>query len=563
MPHVSRLLPPAGLLLLIVASGVPVCAQETAQGVVFRDEDRDRTRDEDEPGIEGVSVSNGRTVVQTDADGRYTLPVHEGDVLFVTKPAGYMVPVDTHNRPKFYYLHDPDGTPDSLNLRYSGVEPTGPLPESVNFPLYRQETGGSFTALAFADPQAEGHEELRFVREDVVDEVVGTDAAFGITVGDVVEDDLSLYPRQLRIVGEIGVPWWRLPGNHDMNFDVPGDEYATETYKRYFGPTNYSFEYGNVHFIALDNVQYKGQGESFRYSGSYRGYLTDEQLGWIREDLRAVPEDKLIVVATHIPLRTYAVGDTTDSWRPGTTNLDALLEVLQGRRVYSISGHDTSNSWHVYLDEEDGWTGPQPLHHHVLAEVRGGAWRGPRDVRDVPAALMEDGTPNGYYFLQFEGSRYEARFKAASQPADHQMRITIDQPDGDHRQAHAGQWHPPTLFVNVFDGGPRTTVRYRIDGGESRSMKRKILPDPFVERLLRRLDDTPGMPDAPDPSSHLWLSPLPSDLPPGVHTLTVASENEFGARDTTAIVLEVQKPASGYEAEPRGNGSARGLPDGR
>jgi hypothetical protein len=63
------------------------------------DSNENQQRDPGEEGIPGISVSNGRTVTQTDDDGQYTLPVREGEFLFVTKPAGYMVPVDEHNRP--------------------------------------------------------------------------------------------------------------------------------------------------------------------------------------------------------------------------------------------------------------------------------------------------------------------------------------------------------------------------------------------------------------------------------------------------------------------------------
>jgi len=546
----QRTLSLIGCWILVGGALLPtVYGQEMARGRVYLDANQNQKYESDEQGISGVSVSNGRTVVQTGTQGQYELPVREGDVLFVTKPAGYSVPVDEHNRPQFYYIHDPDGTPDSLDLKFSGIEPTGPLPEAVNFPLHPAEKKTSFTALAFADPQAGTHEELRFVRDDVVDEVLGTDAMFGITVGDVVADNLALYPRHSRIVGQVGIPWWRVPGNHDMNYQVPSDEHATETYKRHFGPTNYSFEYGNVHFIALDNVQYKGQGESFRYSGSYRGYLTDEQLGWIKEDLASVPTDKLVVVATHIPLRTYAVGDTTSNWRPGTTNLRALLDVLDEYKVYSISGHDTSNSWHVYLGEDDGWNGPGTFHHHVLAEVRGGSWKGPRDDRNVPAATMEDGTPNGYYTLHFDGTEYEARFKPAHRPSDRQMRVTVHQSTGEHRQVHAEQWAPPTLFVNVFDGGPNTTVQYRIGDRDPVSMKRTIAKDPFMERLYRRLKGTDEAIAQPEPSSHLWKAPLPSSLGPGAHTVTVVSENEFGTTDTTSTVIEVQASSEDQTAK--------------
>lgn len=527
-------------LVTFFVGGIQIShAQETARGVVYLDANLNQQRDGGEAGLEGVSVSNGRDVVQTDAEGRYAVPVREGDVLFVTKPAGYMVPVDENNLPQFYYIHDPDGSPDSFDLRFPGVAPTGPLPERVNFPLHEQAVGSDFTAVAFADPQAADHEQLRFVREDVVNELIGTGAAFGITVGDVVNDDLALYPRHNRMVGRIGIPWWNLPGNHDMNYEAPSDEYATETYKRYFGPPSYSFAYGDVHVIALDNVEYAGKGKSFPYSGAYRGFFTQEQLDWIRADLRAVPKDKRIVIATHIPLRTYAVGDTSSSWLPGTDNLAQLLDVLEGYKVYSISGHDTSNSWHVYLDESDGWAGPGVFHHHVLAEVRGGGWAGPRDVQGVRAATMEDGTPNGYYFLRFKEAAYEARFKPARMPHEYQMRMTVHQPTGENQQVHAGQWQPPQLYVNVFDGGPRTTVQYRIGDGPSVSMERVITIDPFVARLHDRHAGTPSAMPAPEPSSHLWKAPLPASLEPGAHAVTVTATNEFGVQHQTSMVLEI------------------------
>ncbi len=39
-------------------------------------------------GLSGVLVSNGADVVATGADGRWTLPVADGDSVFVIKPTG-------------------------------------------------------------------------------------------------------------------------------------------------------------------------------------------------------------------------------------------------------------------------------------------------------------------------------------------------------------------------------------------------------------------------------------------------------------------------------------------
>ena len=107
----------------------------TVSGRVFDDADG-----ASRPGLPGVLVSNGRDVAVTDADGRYTLPVTDETVVFVVKPAGFMTPVEPGTLlPRFFYLHQPAGSPASLDLAYEGVAPTGPLPASVDFPLRRQD----------------------------------------------------------------------------------------------------------------------------------------------------------------------------------------------------------------------------------------------------------------------------------------------------------------------------------------------------------------------------------------------------------------------------------------
>ena len=33
-------------------------------------------------------------------------------------------------------------------------------------------------------------------------------------------DDLSFYGRYNRIIGQIGIPWYSIGGNHDLNFEA-------------------------------------------------------------------------------------------------------------------------------------------------------------------------------------------------------------------------------------------------------------------------------------------------------------------------------------------------------
>ena len=127
----------------------------TVTGLVFEDRDGS-AKAAGNPGLPNVMVSNGKDVALTDAQGRYSLPLSGPAIIFVIKPAGFTPPVDPktgHHR--FYYIHQPDGTPASLNLTYDGIAPTGPLPASVDFGLRRQDEPEAFDVVMFTDPQPE------------------------------------------------------------------------------------------------------------------------------------------------------------------------------------------------------------------------------------------------------------------------------------------------------------------------------------------------------------------------------------------------------------------------
>src|SRR5712692_4210324 len=271
--------------MALAAAGAPVPAQAQGaamvSGFVFEDRSGTGRRQPGDPGLAGVLVSNGREVAKTDASGRYVLPIEEASVVFVIKP-------------------------------------TGPLPASVDFPLRKTEEPQKFDVLLFTDPQPESPGEVDFVRDDVVNALIGTKAAFGLTAGDIMFDDLSLYPRQNRIIGQIGMPWWNIGGNHDLNFEAPGARYSRETFKRVFGPTSYAFEYGGALFVMLDNVEYLGTDPNRpRKNGKYQGRIGERQRAFIANVLAETPADRLVVAVMHIPLRTYL-----DPQAPGMNTLD-------------------------------------------------------------------------------------------------------------------------------------------------------------------------------------------------------------------------------------------------
>lgn len=88
----------------------------------------------------------------------------------------------------------------------------------------------------FGDPQPRNQKEVDCIAHDFVEELVGTDASFGVTLGDIVFDGLDLFESQAATIGLIGIPWYNVIGNHDINYDAKNDRTSDETFERNFGP---------------------------------------------------------------------------------------------------------------------------------------------------------------------------------------------------------------------------------------------------------------------------------------------------------------------------------------
>lgn len=527
-------------------------ATAAVTGIVFEDRSRSGIRQSNDPGIPGVLVSNGREVVRTDANGRYRLPFDKETIIFVIKPTGYAVPLDDQMLPLFYYVHQPEGTPPALRLRFRGIDPTGPLPDSVDFPLYKVSEPTTFDAVLLTDTQPESHVELDFVRDDVVNGLIGTKAAFGITMGDIMFDDLSLYARHNRIIGQIGIPWYNVGGNHDLNYEAPDARYSRETFKRVFGPNYYAFEYGGVLFLMLDNVVYLGSDENNpNKRGNYEGRIGKQQLAFVANVLREFPTDRLVVIGLHIPLRTYL--DLQDPAN-NTVDYDELLRLIADRpNTVSFAGH-THTTEHHYFGAENGYSGRVAHHHHILTAVSGSWWSGPFDHRGIAVADSRDGTPNGFHVLSIEDNHYTTRFVPANEPSGRQMRIMLD---SEFHRAEQELYHEfrmgqllgspiaqdnvfsTDVIVNFFDGGPRTKIEYQIGKRSPVAMVQLRRPDPFVQEEFARNAATKKPWVKAEPSSHIWVARLPADLEIGTHCLRVRAIDEYGREHRDHLVIEV------------------------
>jgi hypothetical protein len=546
---------------------MPASGSDTAEGIVFNDRNGDGQRQPSEPGVKGVSVSNGLDVVATDGKGRYSIPIRDGETLFITKPVGWSVPSNPSNLPRFFYHHVPDGAPSDRRPRYRGIPATGPLPASIDFPLQRQSEPQNFTSVWFADTQPQSKDEVEFIRDDVVAELIGNDGAFGITLGDITYDDLSLYGRLARNIGQIGVPWYHVPGNHDVNALAPSNDEAFDTFRRHFGPPYYSFDWARVHFVILNTVTYEGTSLESEDpdplgKGPYRGELGQRQLEWLAKDLAQVDEDRLVVLAMHIPLRSELDDEAP---RINVSDREQLFQILEGRKhLLAVAGH-MHLAEHSYFDRDDGFDNNVPLHLHTLSAVCGSWWSGPLDMRGIPTSLQRDGSPRGYYLMEVDGVDVTMRFKATGKTANHQMRITLDTgyprhiPDARLYYRHGellgnridqAKLYSTRVLVNLFEGGPRSTVSYRIGDSEEIEMQRVTRHDPFVEELYQREADSMKPWVEVEPTSHIWEAPLPDGLGPGVHTISVRATDEYGLVHTDHKLFEVftMRPVRGAGA---------------
>jgi hypothetical protein len=500
--------PGAAAAGMTLAAALAASGAFAATGFVFDDRNGDGLRGAGEPGLASVEVSNGVDVATTDATGLYTIPDRPGGRLFVIKPRGWRPPVDADNLPLFH-------------ARAAG----GP---GADFPLQRSEEPDTLRALILTDPQPSTPEEVGYLSRGVV-EGIGrrTDVAFGVTLGDVVYDRPDLFGAVNHAMAAVGVPWYNLPGNHDLALGTADESAALAPFESAYGPSTYAFHAGPALFVALDDVRPQG-------GPRYIGGLREDQFQFLENLLAGAPPGEWVVLMFHIPL--FAPDPSgTEGFRPA--DRARLFAILKGRaHLLILSGH-THYQRHVMHGASDGWTGPEPIHEYNVAAACGGFWGGPADSRGIPVSTMWDGTPPGYAVLGFKGGSVSLEYFPARLPADAQMSI--------HAPAAvaAGQGYV-SFYANVFNGHDGWSVEARVDGRAWNPIRRILGWDPtYAAAFLAQ--DSAAVPTAgkrlPDPAVcyHLWRGALPADLSPGRHVLQVRATTPEGRVFTAERPFEI------------------------
>jgi hypothetical protein len=510
---------------------ISVFAQDHVSGFVFEDSNQNGKKERREKGLPAVGVSNGVEVVLTDEDGRYRLPITGDEIIFVIKPSGYAVPTEANGLPAFYYNHKPEGSPE---LEYGGVAPTGKLPKSVDFALYPSEEPEEFTAMVFGDPQPYTQKELEAFAKGVVSEAKNESGIrFGISLGDLAGDDLDLHPGYVEILKQTSWPWYNVMGNHDMNYDATIDAHADESFEKTFGPSSYAFNYGSAHFIVLDDILYPDPRDGQGYWGGFR----QDQLDFVENNLKHVDTDRLVVLSFHIPLLHQNENAFRNSDRK---RLFDLLKDYPNR--LTLSAH-THLQRHNFYTAEDGWEGEGRFHEYNAGTTSGDWYSGKLNEQGIPISTMRDGTPKGYALLQVSGNRYTIDYKVVGEPRDYQLRIFNPKVVANNRGSSSG------IFANFFIGDKDDLVEYKIDNGDWRPMTWIEAPDPsflvdVMEWDLMESLEAGRRPSNPVNSTHLWRGAIPTNLPVGMHTITVRARDMFGRTHTGTSAYRIAEPVS-------------------
>lgn len=276
-----------------------------------------------------------------------------------------------------------------------------------------------------------------------INDLVGGPGEFHVSIGDV---DGTVQQNRDVIDNKFGSSalWYPIIGNHEMDGGSGPDiewlrnEYdngngvriALKNYTNQDGPTgtvrlNYSWDYGNVHFVALNEYWNGGTNEGSGQSLSGDDTGTDGDIvpqlyNWLAADLAAT-DKPFVFVFGHEPAFPYNrhVGDSLDQY---PANRDAFWNLLESEGVIAyMCGHthyyskhqgDASHVGEVWqLDVGNGGNDPGDgktffdvivNSHAVIVNVYRDGGTGTYSLADTVVVEIDEFTESGIYNEDFE-----------------------------------------------------------------------------------------------------------------------------------------------------------------
>lgn len=424
-------------------------------------------------GIANVVISDGYSVVVTDAKGNYTITTNDKATnIFMSTPAGYEFKTD-YNVTRLY---ETLGSRNQYDFKLKALK----------------KNDNKHNFIIWADPQVKTKKDVKEMMETSVPDVqqlvksMGRDALIhGICVGDIVWDNHALFPDYNNAVAQMGIPFFQALGNHDMDYRMGGDETSDKTFKEVYGPTYYSFNRGKAHYVVMDDVRYLGNERE------YDGYITENQLAWLAKDLHYVAKDQLLVINLHIPVHN-SVKNNAD-----------LYAILEGyTNVHIMSGHT-----HYNLNKITNG-----IYEHNHGTVCGAWWTGP---------ICEDGTPRGYGVYEVNGTELKWYYKSTGFEKSKQVSIYVETLTNQKR-----------LIANVWNWDPEWKVEYFLDNKAMGILEQQKGFDPLAVQLYKG-DKMPVTRSFAEPKKmdHLFMA----HFNPEVKNVKVVATDRFGEKYTLTV----------------------------
>lgn len=362
-------------------------------------------RDKNGNPLPGVAVSDGVEVVTTDAQGRYYLYSDKSlGRIFISTPSGYM-PETVMNIPQ-------------ISRRFMA---TNLSVEQFDFTLRPVDNDRCVLVASTDYHLARRNNDLEQFRDfvDDVNRLILTEQrpVYILTMGDLAWDEywyknyftLNDFVTEMKDLNTVA---FHCIGNHDHDPYCTEDLAATQQWRDLVMPTYYSFNIGKAHFVCLDDIAYINNGGAVGTIGdkSYKNYVTEDQLAWLRKDL-ALVEDRTapLFVLVHAPLAypNASFGNTYyDEARAGQ-----LLDCFEGfSEVHVLSGHSHDNRNCQLTDAV--------IDHNTGAVCACWWWSGVYTDRHI----CKDGTPGGYGVYELEGKDLTWYYKGTGLDRDIQFR---------------------------------------------------------------------------------------------------------------------------------------------
>lgn len=394
----------------------------------------------------GVSVSDGFSVVQTDAEGKYSLTPHQDTwYIFYSLPADCSTTVNSYGQPHFFTKYDP------YTFTY-------------DFKLTKNTTGkeDKFMLFCLADPQcSSAGNRSRFQKESIPALKAHAERAgmpcYGVTLGDIVSSGNSSnttahmpYMRDHMSKSKSGFPIYQTMGNHDYLYfngsapiepDETSSTYnikAQRLFEDTFGPVNHSWNRSDAHIVCMRDMLWNSNNDAGNYSLGF----SDEQYQWLKQDLSFVPKDKLVILCVHIPLVNS-----------NNKNIQNVIKLLaQYNESHIMAGHT-----HYTRNEPTLSSG---VYEHVHGAVCGAWWH---------SNTNGDGVPNGYGVYEIEGNTIKNWWyqgvNTNQNDRDYQIRLYRgNHKSGGPTEYFAQQHGDGVLLANIFNADDKWTIKVYEDG---------------------------------------------------------------------------------------------------